>query len=804
MINPKKKKRPYLDYDLEGYIKGQQTARTDATSNQQATTQRQVAENNTSEKVQQRRVANERRKTQEAYEKGKRDYERQQQAAKVQEDIESRPWWNPTTVLRNAKDIPIFGAAPTATEWAYGLMNKAIGNDAAGDYYMQDADKSATGQAIALAAIPAHTNPYTAAIYDTALLAPWAKELDAQGKFYHPETLTGEEAAMLGLSFLPFGMKYRPQLSYAKTAAEDAALQSSIPWVRDNARGLYLSRAINQAADQGVQAPIKVNRTVERDGTIRMSLPSHTSEQPRQFVIDPQGNNKYYIHMKTWDGKKVPANLSAAEKNALFESVYNELPEGAEILFPKSSEDYLATRGTVAGLQRLSRDPRFEVSSPGTLQYWDDKTKSVKTYNGTSFIKKPKQSATQYVIENSEPINVPTINWQQATSPQKLTKHLQGEEAVKMFKEYGGEQIPEGSINGEQIRKYVPEARERYGLVGNDNITDEEIAQALYKHSKELGGNTAAVNAQGEPQLLFRGDTRRYTELKERMSPEELAKKSGTMDNSLGNLFLGEFPNSFRGVDRYIGTWQNFNGSAKLIGSGTGSRVTWDGKTAPEIEGFPLLGPRFGGGYKLYSYPMRYGNIDVYKLPASMMESGVNDLNAFIVRTPQMRNASNEISVLNDDWMLQGATGSHFMSKNYKYNPETGAMKNVKTGESLGEITTESAPESRVAIGDHYKELLKEAEQKQQGLLKSEADSPLRYEHSQYSYYALPNFNIGGAKHLLPYDLRIPRDWKDKNIYRGLSIPIILGSGYSLYKTLNNNQQIQVQKNGGKILPPWY
>ena len=424
MINPKKKKRSYLDYDLEGYIKGQQTARIDATSNQQATTQRQVAENNTSEKVQQRRVANERRKTQEAYDKGKRDYEKQQQAAKIQEDIESRPWWNPTAVLRNAKNIPIFGAAPTVTEWAYGLMNKAVGNDVAGDYYMQDADNSATGQAIALAAIPAHTNPYTAAIYDTALLAPWAKELDAQGKFYHPENLTGEEAAMLGLSFLPFGMKYRPQLSYAKTAAEDAALQSSIPWVRDNARGLYLSRAINQAAGQGVQAPIKVNRSIERDGTIRMSLPSHTSEQPRQFVIDPQGNNKYYIHMRTWDGKKVPANLSAAEKNALFESVYNELPEGAEILFPKSSEDYLATRGTVAGLQRLSRDKRFSPGQEGTLLYYDDKTGQIKTYTGTSFIKNPQQSATQYVIENSEPVNVPTtISWNDAVSlPVKITE----------------------------------------------------------------------------------------------------------------------------------------------------------------------------------------------------------------------------------------------------------------------------------------------------------------------------------------------------------------------------------------------
>mgnify|MGYP006886774625 FL=1 len=30
-----------------------------------------------------------------------------------------------------------------------------------------------------------------------------------------------------------------------------------------------------------------------------------------------------------------------------------------------------------------------------------------------------------------------------------LQKHLQGEEAVKMFKEYGGEPIPEGSINGQ-------------------------------------------------------------------------------------------------------------------------------------------------------------------------------------------------------------------------------------------------------------------------------------------------------------------------------------------------------------------
>ena len=61
-----------------------------------------------------------------------------------------------------------------------------------------------------------------------------------------------------------------------------------------------------------------------------------------------------------------------------------------------------------------------------------------------------------------------------------------------MFKQYGGIKIPEGSINGKQLRMYVPEARERYGLVGNTNITDEEIAQALYKHSLVTSTNLLA------------------------------------------------------------------------------------------------------------------------------------------------------------------------------------------------------------------------------------------------------------------------------------------------------------------------
>lgn len=393
-------------------------------------------------------------------------------------------------------------------------------------------------------------------------------------------------------------------------------------------------------------------------------------------------------------------------------------------------------------------------------------------------------------ISLAERMGIPKGERNQPFKPKQPTEHIQGEEAVKMFKEYGGESIPEGSINGEQLRKYVAEARERYGLVGNNNITDEEIAQALYKHSKELGGNTAAVNAQGEPQLLFRGDTRRYTQLKERMSPEKLATKKGTMDNSLGNLFLGEFPYKHRGVDRYIGTWRNFDGNVRLIGSSTGSEVSWGGEVAPEIEGYPLLGPHVGGGYKLYSYLFGKHNrpIEVWKLPSSMMESGVNDLNAFVVRTPAVRNATPEISVLHDGWLVQGAAGSKpHMSTKLIYDKDGFPLYQHPDGTTTPAL---AGIDNRPRMAEHYRFVLDDAKKKGEGLLRSDKGAPLRDEHDNYTYYALPNFNIRGAKHLLPYDLRIPRNWKDPNIYRSMA-PYIIG-GSTLYG-------ISSQKQGGKL-----
>lgn len=118
----------------------------------------------------------------------------------------------------------------------------------------------------------------------------------------------------------------------------------------------------------------------------RLRLPTHTKLKPREFVLENKGNNKYRVHLRIWDGEKVPGKISNQDKELLFNSLYDEIPYGAEILFPESRPDYYATRGTVAALKRLSRDKRFISGSPGTLLY-KDKDGTIKTFQGTSFIK---------------------------------------------------------------------------------------------------------------------------------------------------------------------------------------------------------------------------------------------------------------------------------------------------------------------------------------------------------------------------------------------------------------------------------
>lgn len=435
-------------------------------------------------------------------------------------------------------------------------------------------------------------------------------------------------------------------------------------------------------------------------------------QQPNQrfeLVKDVEPNN-YSVHFKTDRN-----GLSYGNKMQLFAKIADEVPEGANLSTWGS-----ISKGGIHGINRFGKD--FGFIQNGTRQL---------TMKGTK-----------------EPVEVGVFQ-------KPLNHHLQGEDAVKMFKEYGGTPIPEGSLNGDQLRKYVMEARERYGLIDNPNISDEEIAQALYKHTNELGKGSAAINNQGEPQLLFRGDTKPYTQLKDHPSPTDLATKSGTMDNSLGTLFLGELPGTGQkgqGLERYLVRGQEFNGDPKLIGSSTGAKVLGgDGRYHTEIRQIIPKDAR-----PLVTYPTRFGDNAVYKLPAKYSESKTNNINAFVVRTPAVRDASKEISVLNDDWLIKGGSKVNYHGP---LNPTN----------------------ERSAMAEHYNYVLKDAQKKQQGLLKSNPNSLLRDEHDDYTYFAVPDWNKSNVKSLLPYDLRIPRNWSDPNIFRiaapiGMSLPFLNNS----------------------------
>lgn len=418
-------------------------------------------------------------------------------------------------------------------------------------------------------------------------------------------------------------------------------------------------------------------------------------QQPNQrfeLVKDVEPNN-YSVHFKT-------------DRNGL--NYGNKMQLFAKVAGANLSTWGSVSKGGIHGINRFGKN--FGFIQNGTRQL---------TMKGTK-----------------EPVEVGVFQ-------KPLNHHLQGEDAIKMFKEYGGTPIPEGSLNG--LRKYVIEARERYGLMDNPNISDEEIAQALYKHTNELGKGSAAINSQGEPQLLFRGDTKAYTQLKDHPSPTDLATKSGTMDNSLGTLFLGELPGTGqKGLERYLVRGQEFNGDPKLIG--TGAKVL-GGKYHTEIRQIIPKDAR-----PLVTYPTRFGDNAVYKLPAKYSESKTN--NAFVVRTPAVRDASKEISVLNDDWLIKGGSKVNYHGP---LNPTN----------------------ERSAMAEHYNYVLKDAQKKQQGLLKSNPNSPLR--DDDYTYFAVPNWNKSNVKSLLPYDLRIPRNWSDPNIFRiaapiGMSLPFLNNS----------------------------
>lgn len=444
-------------------------------------------------------------------------------------------------------------------------------------------------------------------------------------------------------------------------------------------------------------------------------------QQPNQrfeLVKDVEPNN-YSVHFKTDRN-----GLSYGNKMQLFAKVADEVPEGANLSTWGS-----VSKGGIHGINRFGKD--FGFIQNGTRQL---------TMKGTK-----------------EPIEVGIFQ-------KPLNHHLQGEDAVKMFKEYGGTPIPEGSLNGDQLRKYVMEARERYGLIDNPNISDEEIAQALYKHTNELGKGSAAINNQGEPQLLFRGDTKAYTQLKN----HNQINKSDTEDNVLGTMFLDRtgIGEGF-GPDRYMYLVNQDNEVMAPYRNGieTASFTTLQPKFKLDyitpVEGKGFVGD-FDISYPYYKYDRRYGVISGGKISSEAFANGyTNQLNGFVVRTPHERDITNEVYT-------------------------SGMYRTPKVGEEFQwrvPHTTDisSAPrETRIL---QNKAIIKDAQQKNQGLLRSKAGSPYRDEHDKYDYLVVPDFNARNVKHILPYDLRIPRNWSDPNVFK-IAAPI----GTSL-PFLNNSQK---------------
>lgn len=375
--------------------------------------------------------------------------------------------------------------------------------------------------------------------------------------------------------------------------------------------------------------------------------------------------------------------------------------------------------------------------TPVEIQYVDIPTKDLKKYAAEGIVPKnfDLEIGEDFIIpETIKRTTIPLNN----TTKLNILEHT-ASNAAKSAPEFTSPLM-------ERIKKYVPEARERYGLVGRTDITDDEIAGSLYKKAMALSkpGN-AAVNEFGEPLLLFRGDTRRYRSFEPKLTPDQLAKGSGSMDNAFGNLFLGDLGKGEEGVERYINyVIEQPSGYKMIRPSATGDKAHFGNlKFKQDFDDNATIFPESALSYDLQPPSKRTGGISIRtrKLLPDFVDSGVNDINGFIINTPGVRNATMEISP---------EMGGRFVVIDGK--------PRFKNGNGV----------DRDIAAKRMQQILDEAKMRKEGLLLSKKNSPLREsEHSKYDYYALPNFNINGAKSILPYDLNRPSTFIDKGfVYR--------------------------------------
>ena len=114
---------------------------------------------------------------------GKNIFEQQQEmedAFRYQDEAERASqdsFYNPRAILDNTSRIPIIGALPTMSEYAYGMLK----GGPEGQYWKDRASGAAEEQLLPIGLIAANSNPVTAAMADSALLGSSLYDIDRNG-----------------------------------------------------------------------------------------------------------------------------------------------------------------------------------------------------------------------------------------------------------------------------------------------------------------------------------------------------------------------------------------------------------------------------------------------------------------------------------------------------------------------------------------------------------------------------------------------------------------------------------------------
>lgn len=298
--------------------------------------------------------------------------------------------------------------------------------------------------------------------------------------------------------------------------------------------------------------PQKYVSTVHFDPRIRpMSRPISEFEKNGKYTLDELHQMGFKLPRKHLQGEDAVQMFKEygtkyPETTRLYRITgtsgnFTPSPDGtAEFAGQWFSSD--PTKGLLYGSRTAKEARKLGIENPIELQVVDIPNSQLERYRASNILK----GRSDIEFEPTEDFLIP-LDMTRGRAPMNFTGNALLDNKLEL------PNIPvQDTPLMQQLRRYVPEARERYGLVGNTNITDDEIAGSLYKKVLDLGGNTAARNEFGEPLVLFRGSTKRNLRLYPKGVGEQ--QMSGA-DNILGNLFLGELPGTRKGqgLERYLG-----------------------------------------------------------------------------------------------------------------------------------------------------------------------------------------------------------------------------------------------------------